>query len=282
MSSRIDERFQNSNLEDVEQPKLQQKLQVERKRYMKHKFMHDILTNIIEEDLLDKKLSEKVKDTLIYQDVLESTSLDASDMFSVLGLSVNDLIPPELTYQEQCKLKSSFEHYVSNYYRNFQTMHVDLIQANLCTNMYDKLITDLKEHLSMKQQADIQNLTEVSANLEHIIKLRTEELPKIVARKIEEYELKMKITYAKYRVLLYRLKKLVFTEVDKSFEAYQELIRDVQEQMEACRKNIQTFALQKEKYAVVHCKEFDSILEEYLQYKTLIHDKRTLLEKLQK
>lgn len=282
MSSDIDESFHECIPDDAQYSGFQQKLQVQRRRYIRNKLLHDMLLEMIREGFLNSNLSQKVKDILIHQDALESISLNESDMLSLLGLKREHLTPVGLTFEEQCKLKSAFERYLSQYYHTFQNSHADLLRANLCTNMNDMLIKDLKERLSLKQQEDVENLTQTSLNLDQIIKLRTEELSKIVARKLEEYELKMKIMNAKYKMLYYRLKLSVFTESDKCFEAYQELIRDVRAQQEACQKNIEALALQKEKYTVVQSKEFDSILQAYLQYKTLIHEKKALLEKLQK
>lgn len=279
MSSDIGESFYDCNQKDAEESAFQ-KLQEARKRYIRNKCLHDILVDMIKGDLLEDNLCEKIKDILNFQDVLEGMSLDG-DMLFLLGLK-NHVTPSQLSFQEQCKVKSVFEQYVSDYYQNFQNNHADLMQANLSSNIHDRLIKDLKEKLNLKQQEDVERLTETSTNLNEIIKLRTEELSKILTRKLEEYELKMKIMHAKYKVLHYRLKMSIFTEVDKCFEAYQELIQDIQRQQEACRRNIEALNLQKEKYAVVQCKEFDSILETYLQYKCMIQEKKALLEKLQK
>lgn len=282
MSSDIDESFHDCTPEGAEHSGFQQKLQVQRRRYIRNKLLQDVLMEMIKGGVLNSNLSQKVKDILVHRDVLESISVDTSDVLSLLGLKAEHVTPAGLTFEEQCKLKSAFERYLCQYYQNFQNTHPELMQANLCTNMNDRLIKDLKERLSLKQQEDVEHITQTGVNLDKIFKLRSEELLKIIGRKLEQYELKMKIINAKYKMLYYRLRLSVFTESDKCFEAYQELVRDIRTQQETCQKNIETLTLQKEKYTVVQCKEFDSILGAYLQYKTLIHEKKNLLEKLQK
>lgn len=272
MSSNIDVLCLSKN---AELTSFQQELHAQRKKYMKYKLIQDILIKMTNESVLDRSLSEKVKDILIFQDAMES------EMFSLLGLKVESVTPSELTFQEQCKLKSAFESYIYDYYQHFKTTYPDLMQANLSLSIHDQLITDLKEKLNLRQEEDLKGLGQISLKLDELIKLRTEELPKILDKKSEEYELKMKIMDAKYKVLHYRLKLSIFTETDKCFEAYKELVAHIEKQKEECRKNIEQLTIQKQKYAVVQSKEYNDILKAYLQYKSLIEEKKALLQKLQ-
>lgn len=282
MSSDIDGTASNIICEDVEPLKLQQKLKMQRERYIRNKILRDTLMEMTKTHSIEKRLSDKVKDVLIFQDVLEGMSLKKTSNALSLGLNVEDLTPSELSFQEQCKVRNALEGYLTDYYQNFRNTYPHLIQANLSTDIQDKIAKDLKETLNLKQQEDIKNNARTSRELSEIVRLRTEELPKIIAKKLEQYELKMKITFAKYKVLHYRIKTFIFTETDKCIESYRQLIADIEKQHETCQKNIEDLALLKQKYATVHCKEFDSILETYLQYKSQIYGKQTLLNKLER
>lgn len=253
----------------------------QRRRYIRNKFLHDVLIEMTKNELLDSGLYQEVKNILSFQDVLEGLSLKQAG-FNLLGLNASDLEQPKLSYQQGCKLGSALKEYLSEYYQDFCDKYPDLIQADLCTKVQDKVAKDLKEKLNRKQQEDYKQLTQVGCNLNEIIRLRTVELPKIVADKLQEYELKMKITEAKNTVLNYKMKVSIFTEVEKCPEVYQELIRDIYKQQEDCHKNIEELTLLKEKYATVHSKEFESILQKYLQYKSQIQAKQAMLSQLQK
>lgn len=282
MSSIIGETSRSSFKDDESLLELEEKLKVQRKRYIRNKLLHDLIRKLCGANCLENNLSEKVKDLLIFQDALEVIGFNEPSNPLLFGLKMEDLTPSELSYKEQCKVNSALEGYFLKFFQNFKTNYSHLIEANLCTNVQNKLAKELKEKLILRQQEDIKDVTETSLDLNEIIRLRTEELPVIISTKLEEYELKVKVTYAKYKVLQYKVKVSVFTEVDKCTDAYKELINDIQKQQEVCRKNIEDLTLLKEKYIAVRCKEFNSILESYLQYKSQVEAKCTLLSKISK
>lgn len=258
---------------------LLEKIEVQRRRYMRNKIILDALANLP----LNAELHGKVTDIILFQDLKDSLPLsETSPDIRLLGLSLEDMKQPKLSYVEQCDVKNALEKYLTKNYHRFSDDFEDLLQDKIHNEFHNQYTKDLKEKLNKKEQEGVDIIARIGISLDETVKLRTEKLPKVIDLKLEEYDLKMKILHTKYKILDCKTKVSTFKEIDKCIEAYQELLNDVHKQKEESKRNIQTLALMKEKYNMVHCKEFDSILHSYLQYKISVQEKKELLNFLQK
>ncbi|XP_074025837.1 uncharacterized protein [Leptinotarsa decemlineata] len=284
----------NTCAQEQEVNDLKEFLKLEQEKYVQYKVIYDTLEEYINEaGGVDDNLRAKVRsiilsESLAQTSILEFNSFDESNI-SVLG--ANDTECSNLTYPEgnllQKKLNLKLIEKHQNLAQEFHKVTNRDLQKSLETRQdstslqlssEDKVQLDYKNKLTIEQELYVKNLISLSELLEKIADLRLKSLPDIIEKKVDECQVEEKINHLKFLLSNVKCRVDVFTETSCSLKAYKDLIKDIQNQQEDYKKQIQQLNELKEKYKQVSCKQYDDILKSYIQYKASIEKKRILYD----
>ncbi|CAH1119538.1 unnamed protein product [Phaedon cochleariae] len=269
-------------------------LKLERNKYVQYKIVYDILEEFVnEEDRQEDGLRAKVKEILLCESVTQVTLLDENTVdgskSSVFGLC--NVSSPALTYSESKSLQDVIKKKLNEKYLSItddfhSVANKDMTEYSedeeittsikLCHE--DKVLVEYKNKLLMEQEQYIRNLITLSELLGDITDLRISKLPGVIEDKVKECQVNEKINSLKSLLAQEKCRVDIFTETTCSLKAYKELIKDIKEQQHECQKDIENLDGLKNKYKEVSCKQFDDILESYLQYKSSIEKKKILYD----
>lgn len=140
----------------------------------------------------------------------------------------------------------------------------------------DRCLMDYREKLLFEQEKYVNQLLELKRLLLELIEIRLKELPEIAELKIKQYQVKDKINQLKSVFTKAKCQMEIFTETTYSLKAYTNLMDDVKKQQEEYQNEIETLQELKKKYAEVSSKQYNEILQSYVQYKTSIEKKKIL------
>lgn len=258
----------------------------ESKRYMKNKILYETVLQCTKvKGKLPDEVIENSYSIILSEDVLQCIKLNDNKYSELTGgciLGLTNIKPHELIYEERKVLRSELE---QKLILDCETIHKSMFDIvdeylNKNPNIEEKLIVDFKQQLNCEQDLYVENLKKCVSLVKDLSNLRIRCLSDICSCKAEEYQVKTEIHDTKCKLLHQKTRMDIFTETSKSLDAYRELIKDIEQQRQQCQCEIENLCELKERYNRVSCRQFETILKSYLEYKNAIEKKMNLFEKI--
>ncbi|KAH1002104.1 hypothetical protein HUJ05_008695 [Dendroctonus ponderosae] len=255
MGDIIGEEQLNSNKLDLlqEVKKYSELIRIYRKKSNKYKIRLECILDCLENKDMEPQLKNKVKKIILSARVSQIQL--CSDPNSVkcetqnlLGVPVNNI---KLTYSERETLAFFLKYPIDTSADNSKQEFFLELPYN------DKVLLEYRSKLALNQQEFINNQTQMFAVLEEMMKFRLKTVPELSKIKCKEYE-------------------NILMQEKNSLPALTELIKDMKEQKIEFLRKIDELKDLKKTYEDASCKEYDAILQSYLQYKAVLNRKKQM------
>lgn len=273
-SSPVDNDFQHYTTESKE-----------RKRYIKNKMLYEAVLYCIKEKNLDNQPTENVHEILISEDILQHIKLNVHKSSeptddNILGLT--NISSQEISYAEGKLLKNELEQKLFFYCNIMHRSISDSIKQyhSKTPDTEAKLLIDFAMQLNNEQDNYMKNLHKHMKLLKELIDLQSKCVTEISKNKVKEYNAKNKLQNIKSKLLHDKTKMDIFTESKLSLDAYRELMKDIGQQQQECRNEVEHLCELKEKYQLVSCRQFENILKSYTEYKTATEKRKKLFQQI--
>ncbi|KRT83437.1 hypothetical protein AMK59_4714 [Oryctes borbonicus] len=261
-------------------------MKIERRKCTNKKVMlHTISRCISESSELSDEVKKKVKNVLLSAEVNSCLKLNTKHSEETL-LGLSDLRIDELSYQEEEELNQVFHNYSKSIADSFMHNVPKLMQEPNSTdlfrlNMQDKVLLEARDKLKDIQETYMENLKIMYDLLQELLQLRFHDTKDLVGSKLNEYSTKSKMYDLQSKIIKEKAMVDISNEKSFSFVAYEKLLRDIIDQQKECQQQVDDLIDLKEKYKFIACKEYDEILQSYLQYKAALERKKGLYNHLQ-
>lgn len=280
------------NAQEQEVNDLSEILRVEHNKYVQYKIIYDTLEEFINShDDEHVNLKRRIKDIMISESLVQCMSLDEHcDKPSENIFGIEDMGNTSLNFSESKELQILLKQLIDQKYKKMKADFNNVTEADISSltqpsssssidlNDEDKLLLEYRNKLMAEQKEYIKNLLNLTDLLEEIKKLRLEKLPEITELKIKECQVEEKINSLKCHGFHGKSRVDIFTETSCSLNAYKELIKDIKDQQQDCKREIEELTDLKQKYKDVSCKQYDDILKSYLRYKSAIEKKKLVYD----
>ncbi|XP_048520320.1 uncharacterized protein LOC125503669 [Dendroctonus ponderosae] len=269
MGDIIGEEQLNSNKLDLlqEVKKYSELIRIYRKKSNKYKIRLECILDCLENKDMEPQLKNKVKKIILSARVSQIQL--CSDPNSVkcetqnlLGVPVNNI---KLTYSERETLAFFLKYPIDSKLANLKDTYKLSASADNSKQEFflelpynDKVLLEYRSKLALNQQEFINNQTQMFAVLEEMMKFRLKTVPELSKIKCKEYEID------------------ILMQEKNSLPALTELIKDMKEQKIEFLRKIDELKDLKKTYEDASCKEYDAILQSYLQYKAVLNRKKQM------
>lgn len=267
LSSEMNEiHIHSSFLENNSLVNIQKKLNSKCECYLTLKLIKDLAEECIKESTdLNKNLKLAIKNQLLHATCVHIAPFPIKP-------------PTKLTYLEGRQLIQDLKHRLTKRLTELDPPLCTDFRGNAQSIQTDTILIERKQNFFKTQTEHLEKVRQLEQVLCKIVKTRLGTIPQVAEKQIRHAELTNELNQVKMQLTERKMRVDIFTETNKSLEAYKKLIAHIQTQRTEHEKEIETLENLKDRFRRVNSAEFNKILTSYLQYKKSIEKKRMIYE----